>query len=185
MRLKIQTGLCEVNYRLISFDKTTELQMDSYNVAATLKGGGSGCLSYSEPRESMRIHLALVFVLGHDTYMAHLNNKNNNNHSIAIATTLCPCNSNNVSINRHSHYSSRQHNNDGNSSSSSRKYNYYVILRTIIWNKVIITTYLSKTYSTMKHNSNKSDTYKRNTHWKWHTNYSQQHTDHQYNRHQQ
>jgi hypothetical protein len=87
IRLKIQTGLCEVNYRLISFDKTTELQMDSYNVAATLKGGGSGCLSYSEPRESMRIHLASVFVLGHDTYMAHLNNKNNN-HSIAIATTI-------------------------------------------------------------------------------------------------
>jgi hypothetical protein len=35
----------------------------------------------------MRIHLALVFVLGHDASMTHLNNKNNN-HSIAIATTI-------------------------------------------------------------------------------------------------
>jgi hypothetical protein len=39
MQVKIQTGLYEVNYRLISFDKTTELQMDSCNVAATLKRG--------------------------------------------------------------------------------------------------------------------------------------------------
>jgi hypothetical protein len=60
--------------------------MVSYNMAAT-KRGGSGCLSYGERRESMRIHLASVFVFGNDTYMTHLNNKNNNNHHIAATAT--------------------------------------------------------------------------------------------------
>ena len=60
--------------------------MVSYNMAAT-KGGGSGCLSYGEHRESMRIHLASVFVFGNGTCMTHLNNKNNNNHHIAATAT--------------------------------------------------------------------------------------------------
>jgi hypothetical protein len=62
--------------------------MVSYNMAAT-KRGGSGCLLYGEHGESIRIHLALGFVFGHDTHMTHLNNKNNNNnHPIATATTI-------------------------------------------------------------------------------------------------
>ena len=40
--------------------------MVSYNMAAT-KRGGSGCLSYGEHGVSMRTHLALAFVFGHDT----------------------------------------------------------------------------------------------------------------------
>jgi hypothetical protein len=61
--------------------------MVSYNMAAT-KRGGSGCLLYGEHGESIRIHLALRFVFGQETYLTHLNNKNNNNHPIATATTI-------------------------------------------------------------------------------------------------
>jgi hypothetical protein len=43
--------------------------MVSYNMAAT-KRGGSGCLLYGEHGESIRIHLDLGFVFGHETYDA-------------------------------------------------------------------------------------------------------------------
>jgi hypothetical protein len=60
---------------------------------------------------------------------------------------LCPCNRNNFAINKHSYSSSSQPNDDDdNNNNNGRKYNYY-ILRTLIWNRVIITTYLSKTHS--------------------------------------
>jgi hypothetical protein len=55
-------------------------------IPASTEKGGSGCLSYGEHRESMRIHLASVFLFGNDTYMTHLNNKNNNNNNYPIAT---------------------------------------------------------------------------------------------------
>src|SRR3712207_2527153 len=60
----------------------------SYGMAAT-KRAGNGCLSFGRHGESIRIHLALVFLFGHETHMTHLNNKNNNNnHPIAAATTI-------------------------------------------------------------------------------------------------
>jgi hypothetical protein len=61
--------------------------MVSHNMAAT-KRVGSGCLLYGEHGDSMRTHLALAFVFGHDIYLTHLNDKNNNNHPLATATTF-------------------------------------------------------------------------------------------------
>ena len=51
--------------------------------------GERAVVYYMVKMESVRIHLALVFVFGYNTHMTHLNNKNNNNnHPIATATTI-------------------------------------------------------------------------------------------------
>ena len=74
--------------------------------------------------------------------MTHLNNKNNNNHPIATTICVLAIVIILVSTSIVTPADSQPNDDDNN----SRKYNYY-ILRTIIWNRVIITTYLPKTHS--------------------------------------